>query len=294
MLSSCACRIVPVSPPLGAMASIHIIPALRPGWYITLLLLGFVSTSCGLKTANPLPHSHDHFVGWFQTDSQTKPQRLLPVIRRGDDFFSICHGREIPLRCVADGLEWNDNPSSMTGTKIGYNTTTKTYYLSVHDALASEHSDGRYGTGEPQPLARTAAPASGREKRDPPPATHADVVGWYQPQFLPWWKIGIVRTNDTYSYLSYEIRAAESGGWQTEAPGTEATPLADQAGFTFLAGREPMRLIYNASAQRYELVFRQAEVSTRFLVMPLNRIPAPHAADPAPDQQGVIGIPAWR
>jgi hypothetical protein len=266
----------------------------------TLLLaaVGAILAGC----ASPPGGSRDHLVGWFdvlERDENKKvipgQGRLIPVFKRSGAYYSVCRGFECPLKECPEGLAWAVTPSSMTGTKIGWDAASKTAYLAVLDSQASNFTDGRYGVGEKQPLTRVEKPSGLLDAKASRPRSRDDFLGWFQPIWLPWVKIGVRKDGDRYVSQDRVFHGPEPGSWKTSAETHELTPLPDQLGFTgFERGGGP-RIVYNGALKRFELVMSDSKRSTPEIRMPLARVPAPASPEregsPAPAAR--IGIPAW-
>ncbi len=251
--------------------------------------LALVMAGCQSSDAPAHPGSRDQLLGWFQRGTN---QSVIPVFQRGSIYYSVCHGVEIPLQECSEGLEWAHSPSSMTGTKLGWDTTNQTYYLAVMDSQASNFTDGRYGCGEKEPLTRVEKPAGLLEAEAAVPHKLADFLGSYQPVWFPWVRIEIRKQDGRYVSQHLEFRGPEPGSWLSTTEVHELTPLPDQSGFTgFERGNSPC-LRYNRALRRFELELGNTPNALR---MPLARLTAPDmAAQASPLRPLQIGIPSWR
>jgi hypothetical protein len=262
-------------------------------WLLLISLPMSLGLGCSNSGSNARAASRDHFVGWFKLDDKTTNQKLIPVLKRESDFYTVCRGAEIPLRPCAERLEWSLTPSSMSGTKIGWDAETRTYYLAVLDSLASQYTDGRYGDGEKEPLTRTDKPAGLLVPEARQPHSKDDFLGCYQPVWFPWCQIEIRKEGNHYVTQDYEFRGPEPGSWQIGTLVRELTPLPDQLGFTGFERDGGPQLIYHQSLRRFELVMVNKEKVPRIIRMPLAKIPTADSPINAPAPTVAIGIPSW-
>lgn len=272
-------------------------PGRLPGLAV-LAVIGATLAGC----ASPPDGSRDQLVGWFELSERDENKkvipgqgRLIPVFKRSGAYYSVCRGFECPLKECPEGLEWAVTPSSMTGTKIGWDPASKTAYLAVLDSQASNFTDGRYGVGDKQPLRRVDKPSGLLEAKARPPRTRDDFLGWFQPVWFPGVKIGIRKDGDRYVSQDRVFHGPDPGSWQTSAETRELTPLPEQLGFTgFERGGGP-RLIYHEALKRFELVMTDPKRSTPEIRMPLARVAEPSSSEPegAPAAKAPIGIPSW-
>jgi hypothetical protein len=252
---------------------------------LAVVLVGCVSPQ------EPSPAgSRDHLLGWFK---RTGDETLIPVFKRDGIYYSVCRGFEVPLRECPEGLEWAVTPSSMTGTKIGWDAASWTNYLTVMDAQASNFTDGRYGTGEREPLRRVAKPPGLVEAEARRPHTHDDFLGLYQPVWIPGMRIEIRK--EGRRYFSQDRAYRNPGLWKPSGEPREVTPLPEQLGFTGFERHSSPQLLYNEALRRFEIVMTDAKLSPSIGRMPLARVPAPASCEggDAPQPLARIGIPSW-
>jgi hypothetical protein len=257
-----------------------------------LALLAIALAGCANPQTHPQTGSRDHLLGWFKL---SKNNTLIPVFKRAGTYYSICRGAEIPLKECPEGLEWAVSPSSMTGTKIGWDAASQTPYLAVVDAQASNFTDGRYGVGEKEPMTRINKPPDLLDAKAPRPRTRNDLLGWYQPVWLPWVKIGIRIDGDRFVSQDQVFHGPEPGSWKTSAETRDLTPLPDQLGFTGFERHGGPRLVYNGALKRFELVMTDPKRRPSEIRMPLARLPASSSPerDGSPPPAARIGIPSW-
>jgi hypothetical protein len=243
--------------------------------------------------AEPPAGSRDHLLGWFKLPERSEKNEiisghdtLVPVCKRAGTYYTVCRGFEIPLKECPEGLEWAIAPSSMTGTKIGWDPAAQTAYLAVVDAQASNFTDGRYGVGEQQSLTRIDKPPALLDATAPRPRTQDDFIGWFQPVF-PWMRFEVRRGGQKY-FVAWQ---AFGGGEEVR----ELTPLPDQLGFTGFERHGGPRLAYDGALKRFELVMTDTKRIPSEIRMPLVRVPAPASPerDAGPSPAAKIGIPSW-
>jgi hypothetical protein len=256
----------------------------------TALVIALVVAAAGC--ANPPGGSRDHLLGWFKL---TKGDTLIPVLKQAGTYYSVCWGVEIPLKECPEGLEWAVSPSSMTGTKIGWDAASNTPYLAVVDEQASNFTDGRYGVGEKEAMTRVDKPPRLLQAKARRPRAQEDFLGWFQPVWLPWVKITIRKDGDRYVNQDWELHGAEPRSWKAHPETRELTPLPDQLGFGGFERHGGPRLVYNGALKRFELVMTDPKRQPSEIRMPLARLPATSSPelDASPSPAVPIGIPSW-
>lgn len=260
--------------------------------HIAFCLLAAALVGCTSSTVQTQISNRDHLLGWFKLD---KGDTLIPVFKRNGTYYSVCRGFEAPLKECPEGLEWSLTPSSMTGTKVGWDADSKTCYLAVLDSQASNFTDGRSGVGEKEPMTRLKKPPGLLDTKARRPRTNDDFLGWYQPVWFPYVRIEIRKEGDRYLSQSREYRGPEPGSWQTREEVRELTVLSGQLGFTGFERRGGPQLVYNDALRRCEFVLKGPQGPSFSIRMPLARIPAPSLtrAREAPPTISRIGIPSW-
>ena len=251
-----------------------------------------VLSGCGEPGARSQAGPRDHLHGWYKV---TKGDTLIPVFKRDGTYYSVCRGFEIPFKECPEGLEWALTPSSMVGTKIGWDAASKTAYLAVVDAQASNFTDGGYGTGEKEPMTRLDKPSGLLDAKARPPRTHDDFLGWYQLVWTPGVRIEIRKDGDRYFSQDREFGGPKPGSWTTRVEPRELTRLPDQLGFTGFDRKKRHRLVYNDTLNRFELVMGIEGTTSSIIRMPLARISAPSSPEGGrtPSPMVAIGIPSW-
>lgn len=263
----------------------------RFGPSIAALLVSLPLLLAGCKTADSdSPEtSRDHLLGWYQ---RAGGDAVIPVFKQNGNYYSVCHGFEIPLKECPEGLEWAARPSSMAGTRIGCEAATGAPYLAVLDSQASNFTDGRYGVGEREPLKRIAPPPGLRAATARRPRRLADFVGCFQPVWTPGLCIEIRCNGDRY--LSDTLAMGKAGGWEKLGESNVLKPLPDQSGFTGFERKGRQQLIYNQDLKRFEMVISDGNRNPSVLRMPLAKATISSNDKSAPVAKVRIGIPSWR
>ncbi len=265
-------------------------------WQCAVLkLTGFalfsVLTGCEQPSTEPVG-PRDHLIGWYKV---VKGDTIVPVFKRSGAYYSVCRGVEVPFKECPEGLEWALTPSSMVGTKIGWDAASKSPYLAVVDSQASNFTDDRYGVGEKEAIARVDKPSGLLDAKAKRLHVINDFIGWYQPVWFPCVRIEICKTNDRFFSQEHEFNGSKPGAWETRVERRELTPLSDQLGFTGFDRKHRHHLVYNSDLNRFELVNSVEEKTPAVIRMPLARVPSPVSleggAAPAPLLR--IGIPSW-
>jgi len=87
----------------------------------SLILIALTLIGSGNALSEQSAGARDHLCGWYKL---TAGNRLIPVFKIDGTYYTVMSrgGIEIPLKECPDGLEWpRTPPSSMAGTKIGFN-----------------------------------------------------------------------------------------------------------------------------------------------------------------------------
>lgn len=257
---------------------------------------------CGKPSERSQVGSRDHLLGWFKLPGRNDRKEaisgydtLIPVFKRDGTYYSVCRGAEVPLKKCPEGLEWAAAPSSTDGAKIGWDASSGTYCLAVMDSLASNFTDGRDGVGEKEPMTRINRPKGLLNIKARRPRTNDEFIGWYQPLWFPGVRIQIRRDGDRYVSQWQDFSGPEPGSWKTHAKPLELTTLPDQLGFTGFERDNSIRLVYNDTLKRFEIMLAGKETNLSVIRMPLARVPAPASPEcgRAPSPTARIGIPAW-
>jgi hypothetical protein len=228
------------------------------------------TASGGSKTASRGGSGHDHFVGYFNLPDRNA---LIPVLKHGDAYYSVCHGAEVPLKPSPQGLEWGPAPPTLAGTTIGYDDAADEYYIRIWDNAPSMH-----GAWEDSPLNEPGMrrklipidrPAWLGDATTDPPQTLDDFVAYYEWLWGPAVGLKISKTGDDFFARMHGPMPGE------DEKAKKLIPLENELGFVWSVGvdRDDGRLIYDDACHRYELVFRIDKASPRVVRFPLVRIP---------------------
>ena len=261
-----------------------------------LILITLCVSGCGSLTEQSAG-TRDHLVGWYKLPKRhyrtreviPGPGTLIPVFKADGTYYSVCRGVEAPLKECPEGLEWALAPSSMAGTKIGFDEESNEYYIIIEDAKAQYEGD--YSTsGEKQYMTRVEKPSWLLNARARPPRTNDDFLGWYE---FVWFPIRYEIRKEGKKYLIAGQLLDESGVWETQAEMHELTPIPDRLGF--IIGRRKDKcgsFTYNESLKRFELTEQRSERQPEVIRMPLARV-SPHTERAAISPPIRIGIPSW-
>ena len=248
----------------------------------TLLILIVLGVSgCGSLTEQSAG-ACDHLLGWYKLGDT-----LIPVFKTDGTYYSVCRGFEIPLKECPEGLEWAFTPSSMVGTKIGFDEASNAYYIIVEDKQL-ENNYQHYIRGEKKPMTKIDKPSWLLDATAQPPRTNDDFLGWYQPVWFPY--VMEIR-KDSPKYLVAYPEPDKSGEWKTIGKPRELTPLPDRLGFTGFDRKNRHNLTYNEILKRFELT-KNRDDQGQFIRMPLARV-SPHPKRGAVPSPMRISIPSW-
>ncbi len=270
----------------------------------------------GESEPTPAPAGcRDHFIGWYALPAHRDPHRkstgpaapasrptddaaenvaaFIPVYKRGGTYYWVCRGVEVPLIECPNGLEWGLKPSSMEGTKITFDETSKTYTMTIvdsGDATFNENST----SGMPRNVRKVDAPVGWCDPTAARPNTNDDFIGWYLLAWFPGYRYEIRREGDAYVATGQILHGS---GWTPDQERLQLAPLSDRQGFVLIEHRgTTTSIIYSPEASRFELELRRTGKYT--LRMPLVRIPAPVPFDAVPTSQPDrwiwIGIPSYK
>ncbi|UCG16617.1 MAG: hypothetical protein JSV19_01000 [Phycisphaerales bacterium] len=215
---------------------------------------------------------------------------LIGVLKHGGAYYSVCRGSEIPFKRCPEGLTWALEPSSMTGTTIGFDEEADTYYIKVVDAQVM----GMRGDGHVPPVNRPLTPIDApdwlRDPAAPVPRTLDDFLGTYEAVYFPYVRWSVYKDDDRYVAEYEEMR--EPGEWTREGEPLDLAPLAGRLGFSGLVPERKAHLTYNQALKRFELAIKTKSGVPR---MPLAKLESP--ASPEDEEythaKVRIGIPCW-
>jgi hypothetical protein len=258
--------------------------------WATLLVVAATALP-GCRTATGASSgSRDHLVGWYRLPDrhyQTReilpgPGTLIPVFKRDGSYYSVCRGGEVPFKPGPNGLEWGIAESSLHGTTIGVDATSKEPFIIIEDANAQYEGDCSTA-GEKQFMTRIERPSGLLDPTAPPPGSNDQFLGCYLPVWFPVFRWIVRKDGDTYRL---EGQRAGPDGWGPDVDEVaELVPLPDRPGFTW-GRRQEVRLVFSRERTRFECVSADG-VFRMPLVRVLQSLP-PGTAAPAP-----IGIPSW-
>jgi hypothetical protein len=234
--------------------------------------------------------SRDHLLGWFK---MAKRATVIPIFKQEGIYYSACNrGVEVPLKPCPEGLEWDCLPSSMEGTKIGFDVASNAYYIAIEDDLLENNSDN-YVRGEKQPLTKLDKAPDLLNPTAPRPASNDDFVGCYQAVWCPAIRYEIRK--DGQKFLA-AMQLYTSSAWRPVDAPVEIKPLPDGLGFALGQAKKSISsFTYNQTLKRFEIAHRMPNRHPAVLRIPLARVPtlpSPEAGE-APKPFIRIGIPSW-
>lgn len=245
--------------------------------------------------------NRDNLIGWYKLPNRhystrkvlDGPGTLIPVFKRDGTYYSICRGVEVPLKPCENGLEWNSLPSSMKGTTIGYDCDTDGVYIIIEDAMA-KHVNDNFISGEKQFMFKIDKPSWILDSTAPQPKTNDDFIGFYTPQWFPYYRWNITKEGEKY-ILS--VQASEVKKLPPPKKEGDLSPLDGELGFKYQAGRKnEAEFTYNPILKRFELnvVKHSDKGPVRVPFMPLVKMSPQIDVDKnnaLPPMK--IGIPSW-
>ncbi|MHC4175290.1 MAG: hypothetical protein ACYS9C_10105 [Planctomycetota bacterium] len=261
-----------------------------------LILIALGVLGCGSLTeqsAGP----RDHLVGWYKLPNRhyrtreviPGPGTLIPVFKADGNYYSVCHGFEAPLKECPEGLEWALAPSSMAGTKIGFDEEANEYYIIIEDAKAQYEGDWST-SGEKQYMTRVERPSWLLDATAEPPRTNDDFIGSYKPVWFP---IPLEIRKEGKEYLLLQSQEAdEPGVWKNQIEVQGFTPIADRLGLMSRRKDKYTTITYNKSLKRFELMEQRSKRRPEVIRIPLARV-SPHPERAAITPLMIMGIPSW-
>ncbi|MBI5686466.1 MAG: hypothetical protein HZC54_15445 [Verrucomicrobia bacterium] len=264
--------------------------------FLTVLMLAILAATGCRSSPKTSADNRDDLLGWYQLPNRhyrtreilPGPGTLIPVFKRGGVYCSVCRGVEVPLKPCPEGLEWGPAESSMRGTTIGVDTSSKMPYIAIRDLNAQYEAD--ISTfGEKQFMSKIKKPSGLLDPTTTPPRTADDFLGCYQPVWFPVFRWIISRDGGQY-HLEGQI--ADKDGWKTKKhEAATLEPLPDKLGFVWGRKKEN-RLVFNGASKRFECVLGPDDKLN--LKMPLARInPVLPPGTGATSPPMSIGIPSW-
>ena len=254
--------------------------------FFGLLLLLVVLAGC--QNLEPVRYVDpaDPLTGYFQIQQRRRnrkePATIIPVLKIDGTYYSVCRGFEVPFERTSVGLEWDIEPSSMTGTTIGCRPGGN-YFIIIRDSLSEDftgETSRPHNTG-PRSMTRISEPASLLDPTASRPRSNDDFVGCYMPRWFPYYKITIRKEGETFLAEAVILISKE---WAPDQKVVELMPFSDRIGFSNFDKRHSIE--YNERLNRFEMV----KATTPPLRMPLVRV---NPAAPPPEPILIIGVPSW-
>lgn len=262
------------------------------GAAILLILIVLGVSGCGSLTEQSAG-ARDHLVGWYKLGNT-----VIPVFKTDGTYYSVCLGLEAPLKECPEGLEWT-LPSSIVGTKIGFDEMSNAYYIIIEDRMRARFEETPesirmkgFKLGEKTPITRIEKPSWLLDATAQPPRTNDDFLGWYQAVWVPI-RYAIRKDGERY-FCTGRLCEREQYLWETKGEPIELTTIPDRLGFMCRRKDKCTSVTYNETLKRFELELTEqlGKRQPAVIRMPLARV-SPHpelAAVPPPVR---IGIPFW-
>ncbi|MHC4404092.1 MAG: hypothetical protein ACYTG0_30930, partial [Planctomycetota bacterium] len=195
-----------------------------------LILIALIIIGCH-NTLTKQCAGADDLCGWYKVSAGN---RLIPVFKIDGTYCTVMSrgGFEIPLVECPNGLEWPATPpSSMAGTKIGFNEESNEIYISIVDQNR-EYQDASFTSGKKQSMTAIGKPSWLRDATAQPARTHDDFLGWYEPVWCPYVR-GQIRKESGKYLLACQLlqQPGDKGLWVPHSKQYELTPLPDRLGF---------------------------------------------------------------
>ena len=226
----------------------------------------------------------DRLVGWYAMERRDAQwgasagdfKRVIPVLKRGGEYFTTGRGFEFMLVPDGDALRI-DMPPKYRGSTIERDAATGEFFMRVFDssteALGAAET-GQYTPGERRKLERVPPPDWLRDPTTSPPRGLADFVGTFEFVYLPGWMWSVGREGNAYYMTGRGLTSWAAADADERVP---LTPLEDGQGFTFESGRVQLQLRYDATLRRYELTrLGKAGKEPHALHSPMYHVPATH------------------
>ena len=239
----------------------------------------------------PMSMYDDSIIGWYRMEDSSEKSAsssidtLVPILKRGNEFYTICRGFEMPLKTSPVGLEWAFNPSSMEGTVFIFCRPAWPCALKLYDAQKVVFD--WYEPGKKYKLVKVDQPYGLFEEKAEKPEDTAGYLGVYQPLYFPWYRIEIKQDDTEYYYIYSELRIEQGiGRWIPMSNKMPAKALDNNKGFLIVQGEARNYLMYNELLERYEMV-----VGSTKLRMPAVKVSSKDDFSEIPKVS--LGIPSW-
>ena len=142
-------------------------------------------------------------------------------------------------------------------------------------------------------MTRVGKPSWLLDATAPPPRTHDDFVGWYQPVWCPYVRLEIRKEGKRY-FAGFQIlrEPDETGSWAPDGEPHELSLLPDRLGFVMKDDDTTHHIVYNESLGRFEVTGPNTDAC-------VSRMPLARVAIPSSEKESVrlprmrIGIPSW-
>lgn len=268
---------------------------------VSLMLIALPLIAPDSALTGEFAGARDRLCGWYKL---TTDNRLIPVFKIEATYYTVISrgGFEVPLKECSDGLEWPSTlPSSMVGTRIGFDEESKAVYIRIVDQNR-EYQDPSFTSGQKQSMTAIGKPSWLRDATAQPARTYDDFVGWYEAVWCPYVRGQVRREGEKY-LLAVELLQTdgEKNSWVPQMQ-NELSPLPDRLGFAMQLEHEEdleqedvaARLVYSRTRRRFELQLSSAATKPHVSLMPLARIPSPSPEQDAASLPPMkIGIPSW-
>ena len=234
----------------------------------------------------------DRIIGWYKLGSGidddanvNKNDTLVPILKRGNEFYTICRGFEMPLGKSPVGLEWTFKPSSMEGTAFVFCGPGWPCHLKIYDSQKSVFD--WYEPGKKYKLIKIPEPEGLTCTVEKKPEVLDDFIGMYQPVYFPLIRIEISKEGDGYIHSYFELRVIQdTASWLNMGQVKSVKPLENNRGFLIAEEHAKNYLMFSEELNRYEII-----IGSTGLRMPLVKISAGEDLPLALDVN--LGIPSW-
>jgi len=261
-----------------------------------LVLLGMGLSGCHGPAASSTgkasaPMRGYDMVLWYKippVERVSSRETLIPILRIGGTYYTVCRGIEIPLKKCPDGLQWALTPSSMSDTVIGFHGPSQPCSIRIVDRQRASFDDHYLPDKMPPiPMTKVDRPSGLPTPTARRPRTLDDFVGFYQPVWFPWVRWEVRQEGGRYWAVEHDADLSQPAVvWKARGTPYGLARLSNELGFTSFPG-DPYKLGYNETMKCFELVRMDSGIR-----MPLAKV------SPSPQNDVVlpplpIGVPAW-
>ena len=255
------------------------------------LLVCLFFAGCNSSGKNKPGMYEDRIIGWYrlgeviENPDINNKQKIVPIFKRSNEFYTICRGFEMPLRRSPVGLVWDFKPSSMEGTSFLFCGPSWPCNLKVYDSQLVGMD--WYEPGKKYRLTKIPDPECLSDIKEEKPVGIDDFVGEYTPIYFPYYKIIISKKEDVFLH-QYSQVGVISGKPEWSAPSRpiKIEPLDENNGFLVVENRAKNYLMYSEQLERYEVIIGQTG-----LRCPLRKIEEDSGDFNLPEVE--MGIPSW-